>query len=74
MPIRGNDGGHLADLGRDERQPVFREAKNVDLNVQSIVRGEFSNDSARDDIEILKALEDTRERAWISVSDDAKPE
>jgi hypothetical protein len=72
MPIRVDDAGHLADLGRDQRQLFCRQPENVYLNVERIVRAEFSDDSARHDIEILKAFDDARECARISVGNDAK--
>lgn len=72
MPIRVDDAGHLADLGRDQRQLFCRQAENVYLNVERIVRAEFSDDSARHDIEVLKAFDDARECARISVGNDAQ--
>jgi hypothetical protein len=72
-PIRIDDARHLANLGRNQRQLFYRQSENVDLNVERIVRAEFSDDSARHDIEVLKALDDAGERARISVGNDAKP-
>jgi hypothetical protein len=72
MPIRVEDAGHLADLGRDQRQLFCRQSENVNLNVERIVRAEFGDDSARHDVEILKTLDDARECARISVGNDAK--
>lgn len=66
MPICAHDGRHLPDLRRDQSQPLFGQPKKVDLNVERIARAEFSEDSARYDIEILKSLEDSSERAGIS--------
>ena len=72
MPIRVEDAGHLADLGRDQRQLFCRQSENVNLNVERIVRAEFSDDAARHDVEILKTLDDARECPRISVGNDAE--
>ena len=67
MPVRTHDGRHLADLRRDQRQPLFRQPKNVHLNVKCIVSAEFSDAAARQDIDV-EALEDASEGAGIRVS------
>lgn len=74
MPIRGDDGRYLSDFCRYERQTFFRQSQNINLNLERIVRAELGNDSAREDFEILEALEDTSNRTRISVSDDSKSE
>jgi hypothetical protein len=63
----------LADLADDEHQLLIRNPTDIDLDVQHIVRREFSGDSPGHDIQILEALDDARNRAGISVSDDLQP-
>ena len=70
MPIRVDDARYLTNLRRDQRQLLRREPEKVNLNVEPVVRPEFRDDSARNDIEILKTLDDPSERARISVCDD----
>jgi hypothetical protein len=70
IPIRVDDAWYLTNLRRDQRQLLRREPEKVNLYVERIVRPEFSDDSARNDIEILKTLDDPSERARISVCDD----
>ena len=72
MPVRANDARHLANLGRDQRQLLYRQSEYVNLNVERIVRAEFRDDSARHDIEIVEALDDAGERARISLCNDAE--
>ena len=55
MPIRAHDGRRLVDLRRDERQPLFRQSKDVDLDVERIVRAELCDNSTRENIEILES-------------------
>jgi hypothetical protein len=68
-----DDGRHLTDFRRDQRKALFRQPKNIHLNVEQIVRAELGDDSARQDTEILEALEDTSECAGISVGSNSKP-
>jgi hypothetical protein len=56
---------HLIDLRGDQSQPLFGQPKKVDWNVERLVDAKFSDDSARYDIEILKALENSSESAGI---------
>ena len=42
MPICAHDGRHLADLRRDQSQPLFGQPKKVDLNVERILRAGFT--------------------------------
>ena len=72
MPICVDDARHLTDLRRDQRQLFRRQPENVNLNVQRVVRPEFSDHPARDDIEVLKTLDDPSECARISVCNDTK--
>jgi len=72
MPIRLDDARRLADLRRDQRQLLYRQSEYVNLNVERIVRGEFGDDTARYDTEILKTLDDADEGARISVGNDTK--
>ena len=72
MPIRAHDGRRLVDLRRDERQPLFRQSKDVDPDVERIVRAELCDNSTRENIEVVKALEDASEGAGISVGDYSK--
>ena len=71
IPIGVDDARDLTNLRRDQRQLFRRQPEKVNLNVERVVRPEFSDDSPRYDIEILKTLDDPSERARISVCDDA---
>jgi hypothetical protein len=72
MPIRAHDGRRLVDLRRDERQPLFPQSKDVDLDLERIVRAELCDNSTRENIEVVKAFEDASEGAGISVGDYSK--
>jgi hypothetical protein len=54
MPVRIQNAGNLAHLGRDERHLLLRHIRGVDANVQYPVRRELGLDAHRDEIAILK--------------------
>jgi len=60
---------HLLDLRRNERQAPFADTSDVDLNMQAVARAEFGDDTARQDIEIQKALEHALQRREISLGE-----
>jgi len=68
-----NDGRYLTNLRCNQRQPLFRQSKDVDLDVKGAVCAEFADHAARQDVDILEALENASEGAGISVSRDPKP-
>jgi hypothetical protein len=73
MATRAQNRRDLSDLRGNQREPLFRQPKNIHLNVEQIVRAELGDDSPRQEIEILEALEDTSEGAGISVRSNPKP-
>jgi len=72
MPVGVHDGGDLPELCRDQAERVFGHTRNVDLDVEHSGRTQLGDDSPRQDVQILEALEDAREHAGIGVSDNAK--
>ena len=74
MPMRIDSARRLTDLARNQRQLLFRKSEDINLDVENIVRANFSADSPRHDVEILKALEDASDCARISVGNDSKPQ
>jgi hypothetical protein len=49
VPVCITDGGHLPDLGRDQREMPLRKPGDVDPNVQGSCRSQFSQDTAQHD-------------------------
>jgi hypothetical protein len=72
MPVRIHDAGRLTDLRGDQRQLFYRQPENVNLDMECIVRAEFGDDTARQDIAVLEALENASDCARISVGNDPK--
>jgi hypothetical protein len=73
MPIRIHGARGLTNLGGDERQLLIENSAYIDFDVKQIVRREFGGHSPRNDIQVLEALDDARNRAGVSVSDDFQP-
>lgn len=69
MPVHVGDRRRLSYLGRDQRQLLFRQSENIDLNMQSFVSTEFSDHPPRQNVQILETLDDASECAGISVCD-----
>ena len=72
MPMRIDSARRLTDLARNQRQLLFRKSEDINLDVENIVRADFSGNSPRHDVQILKALEDAGDCARISVGNDSK--
>ena len=72
IPGNFNDAGDLAELGGDQADGMFTDARDIDLHLKAPGRRDLGSDPARDDIEVLEALEDASERAGISFRRDAK--
>jgi hypothetical protein len=73
MPIRAANRCGLSDLGRNQRQVLFRQSEDIDLNVQRVVRTEFSDNPPGQDVQILETFDDASECAGISVCDNPQP-
>jgi len=68
MPVGTHGGNSLTNLRYDQCHLFFWYPANIDLDMQCFVRTEFSNDSARQDIQVLETLDYARDRAGISGS------
>jgi DHA2 family multidrug resistance protein len=71
MPMSIADAERLIQLGDDKRQALFRHSHDVHLDVQHVAAAHFRNDPAGHHVQVLKALDDARQRAEICFSDDA---
>jgi hypothetical protein len=45
---------------------------HIDLDMKSIVNAKFGTHAPRNDIQVLEALDDRAQRAWVGVSDHSK--
>ncbi len=57
---------------RDDIHLVPRHAANIHLDVQSFVHAELRAHSPRNDVQILKSVQNARDGAGIRVSNDAE--
>jgi hypothetical protein len=73
MPIRVHDARRLSDPRGDQIQLLRSQSDDIYLNVKRVVRPEFSDDSTRQTIQILKTFQNARNCARIRVSDDTQP-
>jgi hypothetical protein len=51
---------------------LFRQAEDIDLDVELVVRAVLGDDPTGQHIKVLEPLEDASERAGVSVGDDAQ--
>jgi hypothetical protein len=61
MPLGIHDAGRLTDLAGDQPQLLFRHSEYVNLDMENVVRTEFSDNPPRDDIQILEARKNASE-------------
>jgi hypothetical protein len=67
MPVSIDDADILTDFRRDHFELLLGQTANVDLNMECLVGTEFSDDSARQHVQIVKTLENSSDGAWVSV-------
>ncbi len=67
--MSGVDTGYFTQSGGDIPERVFRHPEDVHLDMVDPGYAKFGGHLARQEIQILEALKNTRERAGIRVSD-----
>ena len=72
MPVGIQDAGHLAELRRDQVDGLFGDPGRLNLNVQRPGSSPLSRDPPGQDVEILKALENPRQGAWVRIGRDTE--
>jgi hypothetical protein len=71
MPIGIEDGRHRGELGDDQINAVLGQTTDEHLNVEHAGCAPLGEHPTRDDVEILKALENPRQYPRVGLGRDA---
>ena len=70
MPMCAYDTGRGSNLGRDDIELLFRKPTDINLDMNGFVDAELRDNSPRQHIQVLKALDNPSDGTGISVGDD----
>jgi hypothetical protein len=72
--MRAYNARRLTDFRSDHLELLLRHAANIHLNMNRFVNTELSDDSPRQNIQVLEPLDNASDDTRISVGDDSEPE